>query len=190
MTAVVNYTKWRKIDRFKTAFQIAASKLSFDVNPLYKDLDDLPASVWYKIIQTGDKSLLKKDARYVMREEDIDEKWMDLQDEYYEEFGTSPETQEYLYKANRLKNLYLDFVITEDRKLLNEINMLEKDLEPPKEGDEPKVDFYSTVDKVEVIRKFQLDLDKISTKRWYYILKNLRSHQQQATVREAHNDHL
>ena len=150
------------------------------VDPLYKDIDEMPAASWYKILETGDKSHLKIDTIYSVRDQDVEDRWMKLQDQYYDEFGTTPELQEFLYKAHRLKDLLCEFIMTGNRQLLSEINMLEMDLEPPEEGDEPKVNFYSTVDKVEVIRKLQLDLDKISVKRWYSILRNLRSHASKA----------
>lgn len=151
-------------------------------------MDDIPASSWYKILETGDRSHLKVDKMYVVRDQDLEDRWMELQDQYYDEFGTSPELLEYLYKANRLKDLLCDFMITGNRQLLSEISMLEIDLKPPEEGDEPKINFYSTVDKIEVIRKFQLDLDKISAKRWFNILRNLRTHASKAANKNQELD--
>lgn len=145
---------------------------------LYNSIDVLPIKVWHKILSTNDLDLLyipiksddKKPSKKKKKSVDLSELWLDIQQEFFDEFGVDVEFQIRINKMKKYIILMCEWIITNDRKLLNSINML--DLEMRMWGEQQTIKFYDLVSKVERMRKVPVDLDNCTVIRWYHILKD------------------
>lgn len=137
---------------------------------LWQSIEDMPIYNWIKILETGDLKWLfvKNKGRVSSRSQ---EHWMELQQEYLDEFGLDEQYKQRLRLTQKLTNLNLDFVLTGDRFTLNLIKMAEADIEALNQGESVK--FYQVLDHVEKYKGFAIDPKKTSVIKWYYTLKNI-----------------
>ncbi len=137
---------------------------------LWQSIEDMPIYNWIKILETGDLKWLfvKNKGRVSSRSQ---EHWMELQQEYLDEFGLDEQYKQRLRLTQKLTNLNLDFVLTGDRFTLNLIKMAEVDIEALNQGESVK--FYQVLDHVEKYKGFAIDPKKTSVIKWYYTLKNI-----------------
>jgi len=137
---------------------------------LWGSIEDMPIYNWVKIMETGDLKwmFIKNKGRVSER---VYNQWVNLQQEYLEEFGLDERAKQTLRHKKRLIELNTDFVITGDRHLLNLIAMTELDLK--NEDEKEAVNFYQMLDYVEKYKGFAIDPKKTSVIKWYYTLKNI-----------------
>ena len=137
---------------------------------LWQSIEDMPIYNWIKILETGDLKWLfvKNKGRVSSRSQ---EHWMELQQEYLDEFGLDEQYKQRLRLTQKLTNLNLDFVFTGDRFTLNLIKMSEADIEALNQGESVK--FYQVLDHVEKYKGFAIDPKQTSVIKWYYTLKNI-----------------
>lgn len=101
----------------------------------------------------------------------LDVLWTELQQQYFDEFGVDVEWEMRMNKMKRLALLNFEWVATRNRKLLNDITMLEIELE--QWGKEQGIKFNDIADRVSAFRNIQLDLPKMTVVAWYYMIKNI-----------------
>lgn len=135
----------------------------------YDSIETMPIYNWNKIIETGELKWLFKDGGRVCRASA--DKWEELQNEYFEEFGIDQEFKKRIRLMKEIIRLNDEFIQTGDRFLLNLINISEFDLKAMSQIKEVK--FYDLLDKVMTIKKMFIDPKVYPVKLWYYTLKNL-----------------
>lgn len=155
------------IVKFKNKFRDVEKLKLFGIK--WKDLDEMPIFNWIKILETSDLNYIFISEGIIVNK--TEEHWLELQQEYIDEFGLDETYKQRLRLMELLKNLNLDFVITRDRFLLNLIKICEADIQILSAG--KTIKFYEMVDHVEKYKGFSIDPKKISVKSWYYSLKNM-----------------
>ncbi len=146
---------------------------------LYDNIDNLPIKRWFKILETGDLKYL-----YVGKNGPIDKRlaqmWLEIEQQYYDEFGVEVEYEIRIEQIKEKILLECEYILTEDRKLLSQIAILENELSDPEE--QFTVKMYDTKDKLEQIRGYQIDLDKVTVIEWVYMVKNVPKKSEQEGV--------
>ena len=138
-------------------------------NQRWSDLSKMPIYNWIKILETGDLNFMFKTKGKIT--ERVGEEWLDLQQQYTDEFGLDEQYKQKLRLMKQLNSLNLDFVITKDRSLLNVIRMVEIDIAASQ--NKKVIKFYEMVDHVEKHKGLNIDPYKTSVIKWYYSLKNM-----------------
>jgi hypothetical protein len=133
----------------------------------YTSLEDLPLSIFFKILDTGKIDLLCYAG--VAEKGVIDEIWQTLYGEYSKLFGRNEAYHFYLADKKRLIILEIDHALTKDRRLMNKIELIKTQIEAYEKENfkEEKSDHLKTVAVVEKYMNFSLDLDSISVARFY-----------------------
>ena len=133
----------------------------------------MPIYNWIKICETGDLKHIFKDGGRVTKK--TAEHWLNLQQEYIDEFGLDEEYRHQLKTIKQLTILNSDYVITRDRFLLNLIKIKEGELQ---QNDKKKaMKFYEIKDYVEKYKGFKIDPKQTTVLEWYYALKNMTNGQ-------------
>ena len=135
----------------------------------WDNLDEMPIFNWIKILETSDLNFIFISEGIVINK--TEDHWLDLQQEYIDEFGLDKTYKQRLRLMEQLKNLNIEFVLTRDRFLLNLIKICEADISIL--GFQKAIKFHQMVDHVEKYKGFSIDTKKISVKSWYYSLKNM-----------------
>ena len=78
---------------------------------LYDSIETLPIKRWYDIIKTGELKHLFISGKGPVTEETYD-LWLDIQQQYYDEFGITAEFRERIMKMQELVDLQCDFIAT------------------------------------------------------------------------------
>lgn len=108
---------------------------------------------------------------------DLFDVWLDVQQEFFDEFGVDIEFQLRMKKMKKYIVLMAEYIVTEDRKLLNKIQELELDMQ--NWGEEQSIRFYDLVSKLERVRKVPLVIETMTVIRWYHIMKDTVDMQEQ-----------
>jgi len=151
----------------KRVFGDAERWKSFNIK--WESIDKMPIHNWIKILETGDLNWLFVTEGVVG--ERANDHWLNLQQQYIDEFGLDEAYKQQLRLMEKLKGLNLDFVLTRDASLLNVIRIVEIDLEEG--GSKQAMSFYQILDHAEKYKGFQIDPKKTSVIKWYYSLKNM-----------------
>lgn len=130
----------------------------------------MPILVWQEILQTNNLKHLFKSGKGRVTSK-IHDLWTDLQQQYFDEFGIDVEFEMRMNKMKRLALLNLEWITTKNRRILNDIAMLE--IELANWGKDQGVKFHDLVDRVQSVKKFQIDLEKMTVVAWYYMIKNI-----------------
>lgn len=139
------------------------------LNKVWGSIEEMPIYNWIKILEMGDlKWLFINKGRVTQKTADH---WLNLQDEYINEFGLDEGYKQQLRLMRKLNDLNIQFVLTRDRSLLNLINMTEADLTGSKVT--KATSFYQVLDHVEKYKGFAIDPKTTSVMKWYYSLKNM-----------------
>jgi hypothetical protein len=107
---------------------------------------------------------------------DTHELWLTIQQQFFDEFGVDIEFEIRMLRMKRLAELRCEYILTGNRKLLNEIRQVEVDMEDW--GDEVEMSFFDIKDKLEQQRRYQIDINKVTVIEWYYMLKNVPQKQE------------
>lgn len=144
---------------------------------LFSSIDNLPQWNWAKVHETGNLSYLKKLESYRKLEEDnsadLQDLWLSIYDEYLEEFGLSKEYKELLEKKKEIAALKNEFIITENRSLLNFIKIEEMELKASFDKSEG-MSFESVVIGIEKIQKVNLKVKEITVYEYNNYLRTLK----------------
>ena len=140
---------------------------------IYRNIDTLPVWYWDKIQQTGDVRWLVQtdDIEQIKETEQLYEIYDKIYTEYYDYFGISSDLKEYLNAQRSITLMELDIAVNNNK---SKLSLLER----------KKIEFSTLygnagndIDKlaVSISRYFKVDVDliKISTKRFYNFLNTL-----------------
>lgn len=135
----------------------------------YDSIHTLPVKRWFEILKTGQLHHLFISGSGRINALVVDT-WNNLQQEYFDEFGVDDSFKIRLQKMKKLTELNCDFIITENRFLLNQIAQIELELN---HGAADQVTSYFKIkDAIEKHRKYYIDLDKITVVEWGHMVKD------------------
>ena len=144
---------------------------------LFSSIDDLPQWNWSMIHKTGNLSYLKKLDSYRKIEEDntnvLESIWLNIYDEYLEEFGLSKEYKDILERKKEIARLKNEFIMTDNRSLLNFIKIEEIELEATFDKYE-SMSLESVVIGIERMQKVSIDVKKITVYEYNNYLRTLK----------------
>jgi hypothetical protein len=148
-----------------------------DLNLLYKPIEEeaKPITLFMQImkyLRSASFYLGKKFRKaFGIKSKSIDlfAVWLDVQQEFFDEFGVDIEYQIRMKKMRRYILLMAEWIETGNRKLLNKIQELE--IEMRNWENEQETEFYNLVSKVENIRKVAVNLEDMTVIRWYHLMK-------------------
>ncbi len=130
----------------------------------------MPIKAWHKILETNDLKHLFKEGKGRVTQK-VHDLWIELQQQYYDEFGIDIEFRVRMKKMLKLAKLNLKWIVTGDRKLLNEMTQIELEMETW--GSEQSVKFYDLVDRLEVARKTPINIETVTVIQWYWMINNV-----------------
>lgn len=136
---------------------------------LYNSIQSMPAKPWLTIIQTNKLHHLYKSGKGPVNKAVL-EQWMELQQQWFDEFGVDDAFKIRLHKMKQLTEMNLDYIINGDRSMLNHIELLDAELNPSVEA--PKQSPYKLKDAVEKYRKYHIDLEKTMVIEWGYMVRD------------------
>jgi len=132
----------------------------------FNSIDDLPIWNWWKIAETSNLIYLHKGGDYSKKDYTLTTLWNKLQDEYLDEFGITDDFRKLLSLKKRWIKGKANFLISGDRFILNELDVIESDLNEL-EVDKEKVDKDNTLIMLEQKLNRGLDPKEISVKKYY-----------------------
>jgi hypothetical protein len=132
----------------------------------FNSIEELPIWNWWKISETGNLIYLHKDNNYEKEDYNLVELWNELQDEYLNEFGITEEFRQVLSLKKKWINRKSEFLITGDRFILNDIDIIESDIKETMTS-KVTVNKDDTVIMLEEKLSFPLDPKKMSVKKYY-----------------------
>ena len=148
-----------------------------DSSKVYSSIDDLPQWNWSQVHKTGNLAYLKKLNSYRKLEEDnslvLEQLWLGIYDEYLDEFGLSKEYKEILEKKKEIARLKNEFIMTDNRSLLNFIKIEEIELEATFDKSE-SMSFESAVVGIEKIQKIRINPKEITVYEFHSYLRTLK----------------
>ena len=140
------------------------------LSKVWATIEQMPIYNWMKVLETSDlKWLFISGKGRVIKK--TAEHWLELQQQYIDEFGLDENYKLQLKLMEKLKNLNCDFVITGERHYLNVIKMVEIDLE--QKNSQKVIKFFEMLDHVEKYKGYEIDPHKTSVLKYYYTLKNM-----------------
>lgn len=137
---------------------------------LWESIEVMPVYYWVKILETGDLKYLFKEGEGKVTSR-VEDKWLELQDEYMAEFGQDEKFKQRLRTMRDIIEYNCDYVLTGDRMLKNYIKMAEADLESITK--EKVHSFYEVLDYVEKYKGYHIDPKTITVIKWYHTLRNM-----------------
>jgi len=148
-------------------------RLSGDYLPrdLYSTLEELPWIIWVKIQETGELSLLSKNGNQFSNSK-LADAWALLEDQYFREHGQTEDYTKWIRLRMEIHEMRLEFLIEQDRKILNFIEQKEAELKEMEESGE-KIKFDEVIPSLEIRLKFTLNENLISTKKVYQYIEIL-----------------
>ncbi len=145
---------------------------------IFSSIDDLPQWNWVQIHKTGNLAYLKKLDSYRKIElntsSTLEQIWLDIYNEYLEEFGLSKEYKEILDRKKEIARLKNEFIMTDDRSLLNFIKIEELELESTFDKSET-MGFESVVIGIEKIQKVNIKIKEITVYEYNNYIRTLNN---------------
>lgn len=148
---------------------------------VYQSIQELPVTRWFEILKTGHLHHLYKAGTGRSSEKLVD-LWIDLQQQYFDEFGVEDSFQIRLIKMKKLVEVTCDFIITGNRILLNEIAQINFELN--ENGSEIVVSHYKIKSQIEKYRKYPIDLETTKVIEWGHLIKDFQEAGREAKANE------
>ena len=142
---------------------------------LWVSIKDMPIGNWYSISESGTYDGLfrnKNTKKNKYNNIELEDVWLDIQQQHFDEFGTDQALSERVRAMIRLNKLNLKFVQTRDRNLLNFIYIEEQNL---KDETIKHFSLYEVVDSKETFKKFSIDQTKYTVLKYFYAFKKMRN---------------
>lgn len=141
----------------------------------YKDIDELPVKIWFKIHKTNDYSLLLE------VKEELTEKqivrlslvWEILVDQWITRFGFSDEYNKELDGEVAIANLQADYIITNDRYYLTLIALEKEKIKMNKGEVKEPAELNTILAKMSKHYGFKLSSQDLTTDEYYSYLNNI-----------------
>lgn len=156
-------------------------KLGYSSQPdklekVYSSIDDLPQWNWEQIHITGNLAYIKQLPTYrnveIDKSETLQSLWINIYDEFLEEFGLSKQYMDLLESKKNIARMKNEFIMTDNRSLLNLIKIEEMELEASfdkKRG----MSFESVVVGIEKIQKIHIKVKEITVYDYNNYLRTL-----------------
>lgn len=135
----------------------------------YQTIQELPVLRWFEILKTGHLHYLYKLGTGPTREI-LGEIWLNIQQQYFDEFGIEDSFRIRLEKMKKLTELYCDVILTGDRSLVNHINQIEFELK--QNGEEIVISQYKIKVQLEKHMKFHIPMETISVIEWGHMVRD------------------
>lgn len=148
----------------------------------YDNLEELPIWNWDKVHETDNTLYLEVRKDYSKLPQDKNGKhyplWMDLYDQYIDEFGLSDKFKDLLRLRNEMGILRADLIINKDKINLTHIRTIQREIEDI-QGDGSG----SLMDHIVVLEKhfsFPIDPKQTSVLKYFTYLRDLENHNKEA----------
>lgn len=151
---------------------------------VYKNISEIPIYNWVKINETKNLNYLFKDEKKHKQKifkSELNDLWIELNQQMWDTFGVSKIYKKYFSLVKRKIKLRSQYVLTNDRFLLNEIWLINEDIKnlfDNKVGEK----FSQTIWKLKIKTKLDLDPKKISVLEFYELIEVINQQN-----KEAHN---
>ncbi len=148
-----------------------------EVVEVFNSIDNLPQWNWTMVHKTGNLSYIKRLDTYRKIEDDSSEElekaWLSIYDEYLEEFGLSKEYKEILERKKDIARMKNEFIMTDNRSLLNFIKIEELELEATFDKSEG-MSFESVVNGIEKIQRIPIKIKEITVYEYNNYLRTIK----------------
>lgn len=139
---------------------------------IYNSLNNLPIGLFFRILETANLELLIIKGKF--EAQDLEETWKELYLDYQNKFGRNTEFDEFVSNLKNLIILEIDYALTKNRVLLNDIEILKIDIEEyQKSLESEKQDNLKVVALIEKYLGFSIDLETCSVTRFYKYIEIL-----------------
>jgi hypothetical protein len=139
----------------------------------YERLADLPIQKWIDLNDTGDRGLLLISG--IATKKQIDKAWHNINNEYLQKFGLNEDINRTM-KTKKEINLNLSkFLETGDRHYEMEAKLLQNELLEENKGSKT-FNWNDLTTDIERFMGFSLDLDVVSTEKYYGYANKLEKH--------------
>jgi len=129
---------------------------------------------WEKIHSTSELKYLFINRISIDNSEELEKIWRKIYDEYLIEFGLSQDYKDILEQKKKIANLKADYIIKEDRIMLNYIN-IEKAALKSMYGDKSKATtFRDSLVKLERIQGIKINTKEITVADYYNYLRSIK----------------
>jgi ribosomal protein S4 len=129
---------------------------------------------WEKIHSTSELKYLFINRISIDNSEELEKIWRKIYDEYLIEFGLSQDYKDILEQKKKIANLKADYIIKEDRIMLNYIN-IEKAALKSMYGDKSKeTTFRDSLVKLERIQGIKINTKEITVADYYNYLRSIK----------------
>jgi hypothetical protein len=162
----------------KSLFKKSEENLQLkEVGEVFSSIDDLPQWNWNMIHKTGNLAYIKKLKSYRKVEIDdslvLEQIWLSIYDEYLEEFGLSKEYKDILERKKDIARMKNEFILTDNRSLLNFIKIEELELEATFDKSEG-MSFESVVNGIEKLQRIPIKIKEITVYEYNNYLRTLK----------------
>lgn len=156
-------------------------KLGYNSQPeklekVYSSIDDLPQWNWEQIHKTGNLAYIKQLKNYRKIKKDksptLQQLWEDIYNEYIDEFGLSKQYVDLLERKKKLARLKNEFILTDNRSLLNFIKIEQMELDASFDKS-AGMSFESVVIGIEKIQKISIKTKEITVYEYNNYLRTL-----------------
>lgn len=143
---------------------------------IYKNIDELPIYNYKKIIETKDLTHLLKDEKTEVEPAELESIWAAITEQLSEFSGVNDQYQKWLLLHIDLENLQLDYLATNDRALITQINIKIKQIERmAKQFEGSGGDFDKQIAAVELYFKFHIDERSTTVKRFFNYINLMKA---------------
>lgn len=146
----------------------------------YKDIWSLPIYNWNMVMVKNNYNFLKKESTFIppndvknIEDETAHKLWIELNDQYSEEFGFNESATTVLEKKRDIGILKADYIVTGDKFKLTQIEIKEFQLESSLETGETE---YNPNKEIGILSKYigtMIDTRKTSVHQYYIIKQNI-----------------
>lgn len=148
----------------------------------------MPVWNWNKIHETGElkylikpsfiQSLVRQHPNYkVMPDQNNEETaalWMDLYQQYIDEFGVNDNFKRYMQKKQQLAAKIAEYIASGDKFKLNKINILEIDIKGMVDEKEPQK-FYDVIATLDEFFNRDIDPKVLTVQKYYSYIKRIEN---------------
>jgi hypothetical protein len=141
----------------------------------YSSIDDLPMYNWKKIHDTDDLKWLFTDKVEIENTFELETLWSSIYNEYLSEFGLSDDYKEISKIKRRIGMLQADYILKEERLILNHINMEKKALESMYDNTTKGSSFRDSLVHLEKMQGIKINTKTITVADYYNYLRSIKN---------------
>lgn len=138
----------------------------------------MPVWNWNKIHETGDLKYLIKSDNYKdladQNNEEMASLWMDLYQQYIDEFGVNDNYKRYMQKKQQLAAKIAEYIASGDKFKLNKINIIEIDIKSMLDEKQPQK-FHDVITTLDEFFNRDIDPKVLTVQKYYSYIKRIES---------------